>query len=644
MITKDDAKKLNVKVIENTLDEKTKLTELLKQNFPSTFKDGALDQEAIAMILGVSQKISGYELTWTGKALANALYQTPAIKELSLQSGEINSPNSIIIGDNLDALKILSSAYYEKIKMIYIDPPYNTESDGFIYKDNYREDYKDILRKLNLLYINEDGKEVESDSLNFIKNIQSTKSHSGWLSFMLPRLKLARDLLKEDGVIFISIDDREQANLKLLCDEIFGEENFVANLCVELSTTQGMKVASAQKGQIVKNAEYILCYAKDTANIKFERPLYTAKEWDDHYSVYIDPESIKNGKPKRDTIINFLKNKYPNITQKKIAEFYADNMDFRKYIHDNAENIFQDSNCFIEFDFTDDEKQKLDNREIIFYKKYMIFKTSNGTIKQEVSLAKAIGDTDDFEAKFGLRKIRGDWWAGYYKDMMNINKEGDVIFKNGKKPIRLIKDLLKISTTPNSNDIILDFFAGSATTAHAVMEQNLEDGGDRKFILVQLDESIDQDKSKVAYDFCKNELHSTNPVISDITVERVKRAALKLKSDMKFNIYTMPLKEGPTIKDSHITLPLSTLSSCDIARNMLLSYGKGLDATIKELIKGQLFICDELLVIIKSDKSVIEKIKEYKNSEVILNGYDDIGFDDFKNLEVIAGERLRVAF
>lgn len=175
MITKDDAKKLNVKVIENTLDEKTKLTELLKQNFPSTFKDGALDQEAIAMILGVSQKISGYELTWTGKALANALYQTPAIKELSLQSGEINSPNSIIIGDNLDALKILSSAYYEKIKMIYIDPPYNTESDGFIYKDNYREDYKEILRKLNLLYIDENGKEVESDSLNFIKTSKAPK-------------------------------------------------------------------------------------------------------------------------------------------------------------------------------------------------------------------------------------------------------------------------------------------------------------------------------------------------------------------------------------------------------------------------------------------------------------------------------------
>nr|BAN13344.1 type III restriction/modification enzyme, methylase subunit [Campylobacter upsaliensis] len=433
-------------IIDST-KEHNPLLDYLAKHHPQTISEERLNLDALSQALGFSpSSMQGYGLSFIGKPLANALYSTPTTKELK-ELDPKHSQNIIIKGDNLHALKLLKSAYDGKIKMIYIDPPYNTKNEKFIYDDNFVKEYQKLLIELDLLKLDSDGKVLEkSEVLHFLTNPSGDKAHSGWLSFMLPRLKLARDLLKDDGVIFISIDDNEQANLKILCDEIFGEENFVANLCVELSTTQGMKVASAQKGQIVKNAEYILCYAKDNQNFKFERPLYTAKEWDDHYSVYIDPESIKNGKPKRDTLVNFLKNKYPDITQKKIAELYSSDMDFRKYIHDNAENIFQDSNCFINFDFTNEEKERLSNKEIIFYKKYMIFQTSNGTIKQEVSLAKAIGETDDFEAKFGLRKIRSDWWEGYYKDMMNINKEGDVIFKNGKKPMRLIKDLLKIST------------------------------------------------------------------------------------------------------------------------------------------------------------------------------------------------------
>ena len=152
-----------------------------------------------------------------------------------------NNPKNIIIrGDNLDVLKILKSAYSEKIKMIYIDPPYNTTNENFIYPDNFRQDYKKILEEVGLIEIDENGQEVESEDLKFFKNIQGSRTHSGWLSFMLPRLKLARDLLKEDGVIFISIDDNEQANLKLLCDEIFGEDNFVA--CMPRITKKSWKI------------------------------------------------------------------------------------------------------------------------------------------------------------------------------------------------------------------------------------------------------------------------------------------------------------------------------------------------------------------------------------------------------------------
>ena len=340
--------------------------------------------------------------------------------------------NLLIKGNNLLALHSLKKKFANKVKLIYIDPPYNTGNDSFNYNDNF--------------------------------------NHSTWLTFMKNRLEIAREFLRDDGVIFIQCDDNEQAYLKVLMDEIFGRENFVSTLHIELSTTQGMKVGAAQKGKIVKNGEYILIYAKNINQTYFTNILYESKEWDNHYSVYISPESIKNGKPKRDTLINFLKNKYPNITQKKIAELYSSDTDFRKYIHDNAENIFQDSNCFINFDFTDEEKKRLNNKEIIFYKKYMIFQTSNGTIKQEVSLAKAIGDTDDFDAKFGLRKIRGDWWGGFYKDMMNINKEADLVWKAGKKPERLIKDILKLTT--QENDLVMDFFAGSGTTLAVAHKMN----------------------------------------------------------------------------------------------------------------------------------------------------------------------------
>ena len=247
-----------------------------------------MDLKAIATLLGLNDKadIQGYELTFTGKGLANALYSTPTQKLLTLETsfipphsiesviarqsqgdneaiqniestchteplGEVSkslesSPqtpqNFIIRGDNLDALKILKSAYTEKIKMIYIDPPYNTKNENFIYPDNFRKDYQAILQEVGLLEIDENGEEKESETLKFFRNIQGSRTHSGWLAFMLPRLKLARDLLKDDGVIFISIDDNEQANLKILCDEIFGEENFVACIVAESRSSRNTKL------------------------------------------------------------------------------------------------------------------------------------------------------------------------------------------------------------------------------------------------------------------------------------------------------------------------------------------------------------------------------------------------------------------
>ncbi|WQS61370.1 site-specific DNA-methyltransferase [Helicobacter pylori] len=327
--------------------------------------------------------------------------------------------NYLIKGNNLIALHSLKKKFAKKVKCIYIDPPYNTGNDSFNYNDNF--------------------------------------NHSSWLVFMKNRLEAAREFLSDDGVIFVQCDDNEQAYLKVLMDEIFLRENFVANLHVELSTTQGMKVASAKKGNIVKNAEYILIYSKNMENFSFIRSLYVAKEWDEHYSIYIDPKTKK-----RETLLNFLKSKYENITKDKVMALYNDDKDFRDFVHKNADNIYRDNNAEINFNFTQEQESSLNNGEIVEYNQYLIFKNSNNIIRQLLKLSDAIGETDDFDAKIGLRKIRGDWWGGFYKDMMNINKEANLVWKAGKKPERLIRDILEIST--NENDLVLDFFAGSGTT------------------------------------------------------------------------------------------------------------------------------------------------------------------------------------
>ncbi|MGN8376035.1 DNA methyltransferase [Helicobacter pylori] len=330
--------------------------------------------------------------------------------------------NYLIKGNNLIALYSLKKKFAKKVKCIYIDPPYNTGNDSFNYNDNF--------------------------------------NHSSWLVFMKNRLEAAREFLSDDGVIFVQCDDNEQAYLKVLMDEIFLRENFVASLHVELSTTQGMKVVSAKKGNIVKNAEYILIYARDIENFSFIRPLYVSKNYDEHYSIYLDPKTKK-----RDTLLNFLKKHYDeNMTKNKISALYESDTDFRSFIHKHADDIYREHNADLNISLTHEQENKLNNNEIIEYGEYLLFKNSNNKIRQLIRLSEdGIGETDDFDAKFGFRKIRGDWWAGYYKDMGNVNKQGgDILFKNGKKPERLIKDILEIAT--QENDLVLDFFAGSGTT------------------------------------------------------------------------------------------------------------------------------------------------------------------------------------
>ncbi|EAI4098876.1 site-specific DNA-methyltransferase [Campylobacter jejuni] len=611
-----DINKIKKENLINTKENKNELLEYLKLNFPQTIKDGQVDLKAIAMLLGLNNKeIRGYELSFTGKALANALYDTPNTKELkfhkSLSKNFETTKNAIIKGDNLHALKLLKSAYYEKIKMIYIDPPYNTKNDKFIYNDDFVKEHKKLLIEVGLLEITEEGEEIRSEILNFFINAKGDRSHSAWLGFMLPRLKLARDLLREDGVIFISIDDNEQANLKILCDEIFGEENFISCFIWQ------KKSGGGQAKYFYEGHEYMLIYTKDKTNLN---GLFKFKE---------KPE-INND------LIRKVHGKYTNNESiKKILNLYPkDTIDHRNLMFEELD-IFLKENMISEKKYND-IKSKIDSGEY-FLQQYKDTKFHLICSYQDDNLSK-------------MYSIFSGHWTSDGNEEIESIFNGKLVFEN-PKPTTLIKEIFFANT--NQNDIILDFFAGSGTTAQAVMELNAEDNGNRKFILVQLDEKIDENKSKIAYDFCKNKLGSKNPVISDITIERVKRAGKKILKenrdknlDLGFKVFSLVEKPELT-KDELNTLNLKyheNLSPYEKALNLALLNGKTLDKDLKMILKDKLYECEDCFYIVNCDDEVLDFLRKTQNENVYINGYDDINLEDYLNLESFLKERLKMVY
>ncbi len=621
MTDKNQAKKMGINIIQSQ-QENNPLFDMLLKNFPQTIKDGQVSLSAIKMLLGFNESMNdkaGYELTWTGKGLANALYSEPCQKQLKLQ--EIFTPqnlankhpnNAIIIGDNLDALKLLKSAYSEKIKMIYIDPPYNTGNDDFIYTDNFRQDYQKILREVGLMEIDENGEEIKSESLKFFKNNQGSKTHSGWLSFMLPRLKLARDLLKEDGVIFISIDDNECANLKILCDEIFGEDNFVADVVWQRSYSP-----INLKKHFSNNHDYILTYAKNIENLHdftLERSEESAKRYtnadNDERGVWQSSDLSVGPAVER--------NIYPIFNPYTKQEILPPHGRSWVYSQERLQELIADNRIFF----------PKNGNGMPRYKRFLN-EVKQGVTPMSLWTYQEVGHTQD--AKREIKEIF----------------DGQALFDT-PKPKALLKRILEIST--QENDIILDFFAGSRTTAHAVMELNAEDKGNREFILVQIDEEIKEDKN--AYDFCKNVLKSTKPVVSDITIERVKRAAQKIIQlskdgglDLGFKVYTLQDKAQITNDKEEITLfNRSDLTPFDKALNLALQCGKTLNQPLEIIIKDKLYKCEDAYFCIVCDKEAQEHLAKSKNEMIFLDGYEEIDLQAFLNLNASFKERLSVVY
>ncbi|MGN8524662.1 site-specific DNA-methyltransferase [Helicobacter pylori] len=413
-----------------------------------------LDTKKLKALLGDFSEIKeeGYGLDFVGKKIAlNQAFKKnhKILKPLN----ESTSKHILIKGDNLDALKILKQSYSEKIKMIYIDPPYNTKNDNFIYGDDFSQSNEEILKTLD----------YSKEKLDYIKNLFGSTCHSGWLSFMYPRLLLARDLLKQDGVIFISIDDNEAAQLKLLCDEIFGERNFVAQFIWHSKNKPSGN--TTEDKTIDTRTEYIFCYQK--CNFKANKHENTKEELEEKGYILKDEYFETRGHYKLTPLMRscsassfqYIESLDYEI-QAPDGTWFKNHQNIKKeksYCYTWSKKLFDfgNQNGFIEFQKTSDgfwcAYRKMYELCAIDNKKLQIIYRKSGNAYSNL-----------------ITNLYSDIGANEVRNIFN----GEKIFSY-PKPTKLINRLIELST--NEGDLILDFFAGSGTTAHAVLESNKSD-------------------------------------------------------------------------------------------------------------------------------------------------------------------------
>lgn len=493
----------------------TKLLNLLKENFPdffdkyNNFKIDKFKNALKSDEINITKE--GYELNFLGKSYAR--FQTSTETETIIspltdhnnKDENKNSENLYIIGDNLDALKHLLKSYSKKVKCIYIDPPYNTGSDGFVYPDNFKFDSATLSNKMG---INEEEAER-------IIDMRGKSTHSAWLTFMYPRLVLARELLSDDGVIFISIDDNEHANLKLICDEIFGEENFVNNF-TWLNNLTGRQISGIGAA---KTNEPILVYSKSKESAStFNIDITFAKKYmpDAYKGFNFTIEEDNYGKYKKgDTLYNH---------NRKFNEETRRNLVYSIY-YDEINNSFHPENPDLD---------KTNLIEILPHKnndgihKFHAWRWSKEkVINEQYNLIAEKKSNGEYEIYTKNRNYNQTTLKDIITNISNGDNEISSLFET--KVFEYPKSTLLLSTLLGTmdNSLILDFFSGSATTAHAVMKLNAEDGGNRKYILVQLPEEIEESKPafKAGY-----------KTIDEIGRERITRAAQKIKEETNADI------------------------------------------------------------------------------------------------------------
>lgn len=463
--------------------------EMLKQLIPEAVSDGKIDWDVLKEALGEHLEDEGAEvehfgLSWAGKREARRLASIPSkgtlVPVLGEGIDEDTTGNIFIEGDNLEVLKLLQKSYAGRVKLIYIDPPYNTGND-FIYKDDFSEPTDQYLKKI--------GQADEEGNLLTSNPKSSGRFHSNWLSMMYPRLRLARNLLNDEGIIFVSSDDNESHHLKLLMNEIFGEENFIG-VFVWLSKKGG----GSDSGSVVRDQEYITCYAKTNSEFSLSRIAVSAEELD---------KVDQNGAYRRGRELN----KWGSNSRKEDRPTM-----FFPIPGPNGVEVFPIRNDGTEgrwrlgkkgmFDLVrqgDTEFVKRPDGKYVVYEK---IRSTDPRSKPFRTFLKDVGATAD-----GSKLV---------KEIFDGRKVFDF-----PKPMDLIQQIISMGAS-EEEALVLDFYAGSSTTAHAVLNINQEDGGDRKFICVQLPELTDEKSEafKAGYQ-----------TIAEISKERIRRVIKKIKDE-----------------------------------------------------------------------------------------------------------------
>ncbi|MCH7974108.1 MAG: site-specific DNA-methyltransferase [Bacteroidetes bacterium] len=597
-----DGKSLNI-----TEEKLSKLKEII----PEVFTENNIDWEKLKAALGedIEFKNERYVLNWAGKSDAFRILQSPTTATLIPCKEESvnfdNTKNIFIEGENLEVLKVLQKAYFGKIKMIYIDPPYNTGNDNFIYPDKFSESKEEYLNRI--------GDKDETGYLTreglFRKNSKdSGHYHSNWLSMMYPRLFLARNLLRDDGVIFVSIDDNEVHNLRLLMNEVFGEENFLGNIVRAVGQTTGQ-----DSGGLGNSFDFVIAYTKQMGHDLSGLPLtpHDLKRFDnkDDKGNYAYDQMRKTGSgDRREDRPNMY---YPINAPDGTEIFpialtgYEGRWRFEKKTYEKL----------IKEDLILWKKTKRKDKEVWWpYVKYY----AEGRTKRPSPLW---NDLD------GNKKAS--------RDLRNIF-DGQKIF-DFPKPVALIKRLINISPNANGDDIILDFFSGSCPTAHSVLDLNKEDGGNRKFILVQLPEKTDE----------KSEAYKAGyKTIAEIGKERIRRVIKKIKEgqeskldlegnsnkldlgfkvfklqDSNFKIWRTKIETEEELVEQlqqHLEPLDEKTKTEDVLYELLLKSGVSLTAEIEEKKDYYIVNKDEIVLLLKKvNEKIIKLVIKEKPKKVI---------------------------
>lgn len=534
--------------------------EKLKEVFPEVFADGKVDFDKLQGLLGhyIADDKEKYSFSWKGKADSLRLAQkrsTGTLRPCKEESKNWDTTDNLYIeGDNLEVLKLLQSSYLNSIKMIYIDPPYNTGND-FVYTDDFADGiahYKEVT-----------GQATKSNPET------AGRYHTNWLNMMYPRLKLARNLLTDDGVIFISIDDNEQSNLKKLCDEVFGEDNFIAVFPWRKRTAK-----SDVPFGVSQDYEWIMAYARSQDFIAaieggtrkyFTTPDFPGRPWRIHD---LTKQTSASERPKSFfTLVNPKTGKeYPANPNRT----WAITKDTFEGYYKQGKIVFPDDYDFLNITqpafryFKDDDEKKAGEKF--------------GCIAVSTNLPKEIGMTKEGTAE--ITEL-------FEKKVFGF-----------PKPVALLKFLISITTKFDKDAIVLDFFSGSATTAHAVMQLNAEDGGNRRFICVQLPEKTDEQSEayKAGY-----------KTICEIGKERIRRAGEKIKEenrdkegienlDIGFKVFKLdssnlvkwdntPTTDEEEVKkriQQSLFYLLEGRSDLDLVYEIMLKYGLSLTLPVEE--------------------------------------------------------------